>query len=52
MARRGVIGQVWGYVKAERKWLLLPLFVILLLIGVLLAIAASSPLAPFIYTAF
>jgi hypothetical protein len=52
MIRRSVMGQMLGYVRAERKWLLLPVFAILLLLGVLLAIAASSAVAPFIYTAF
>ena len=52
MTRRSVMGQIVGYVRAEGKWLLLPVFAILLAIGVLLAIAATSALAPFIYPAF
>ena len=52
MSRRGVLGQMWGYVRTEQKWLLLPVFAILLLFGLLLAYAAASSLAPFIYTAF
>ena len=46
------MGHMLGYVRAEGKWLLAPVFAILLLVGVLLAVAASSALAPFIYTAF
>ena len=52
MPRRGAMAQMWGYVRSERKWLLLPVFAILLLFGILLALAAASSLAPFIYTAF
>jgi hypothetical protein len=39
-------------VRAEGKWLLLPLFAILLLFGLLLALAVGSSMAPFIYAAF
>lgn len=52
MARKSVVGQVFGYVKAERKWFLLPVFGLLLLIGLLLVLASGSVLAPFIYTVF
>ena len=52
VAKKGVASQIWGYVKSERKWVLLPVFAILLLFGVLLVLAAGSALAPFIYTAF
>ena len=52
MAKKGLVGQMIGYVRAERKWVLLPVFAILLLFGVLLAMAAGSALAPFIYTVF
>ena len=50
--RRGVVGQVFGYVRSERKWVLLPVFAILLLFGLLLVLATGSALAPFIYTVF
>ena len=47
-----VITELWEYVRVRKKWWLLPVLVILLLVGVILAIAPSSPLAPFIYTLF
>ena len=52
MAKRGIVGQMIGYARSERKWVLMPIFAILLLFGVLLALAAGSALAPFIYTVF
>ena len=52
MANRGVISQLWGYVKAERKWWLLPAMAMLLLLGSLLLFAQESPLVAFIYAIF
>jgi uncharacterized membrane protein YjdF len=47
-----VLSQVFGYVKAERKWWLLPVIAVLLVVGALLVFAHGSALAPFIYTIF
>ncbi len=52
MAAKGVMGQVWAYTKAEKKWWLLPVLVVLLAAGALLVFAQGSALAPFIYTIF
>lgn len=40
------------FLKQEKKWWLLPLCVILVLMTVLIIIAESSALAPFVYTLF
>jgi len=42
---------LWGFLKARKKWWLLPLIIILLLIGILILLGSTS-LAPFIYTLF
>jgi hypothetical protein len=42
---------LFSFVRARRKWWLMPLIVILLLIGVLVILGGTS-LAPFIYTLF
>jgi len=52
MAGSSVMGQVWGYLKIRKKWWLLPILVVLLLVGALLIFAQGSALAPFIYTIF
>jgi len=46
------MGQFWGYAKVRKKWWLLPMVLILLLVGALLIFAQGSALAPFIYTIF
>jgi len=52
MARTTLMGQIWGYVKAEKKWWLLPIVVMLLIVGSVLVLAQGSALAPFIYSIF
>lgn len=52
MARRGVMGEIWAFMKVRKKWWLLPVIVVLLVVGVLLVFAQTSAFAPFIYTIF
>ena len=52
MARRGLVSELWAFMKARKKWWLLPIIVVLLLLGALLVFAQGSALAPFIYTIF
>lgn len=48
----GLASEMWAYMRTRRKWWLLPLLLILVLVGALLVVAQSSVLAPFIYTVF
>lgn len=43
--------ELFKYVKARKKWWLLPLFILLLIVG-LVIMFANSTLAPFIYSLF
>lgn len=43
---------LWGFLRCRKKFWLLPLITILLTLGVLIVLAGSSALAPFIYTVF
>lgn len=52
MSQSGILGELWSYMKVRRKWWLLPIIVVLLLVGMLLVFAQGSVLAPFIYTVF
>ena len=52
MAGKSVVGQLWAYAKADKKWFLLPILVVLLVAGAILVFAQGSALAPFIYTIF
>ncbi len=52
MSKLTVIGELWEFMKNNKKFWLAPILIVLVLIGVLLAVAGSSALAPFIYTLF
>jgi hypothetical protein len=46
-----LLGELWSFLRYNKKWWLLPILTILLLFGVLLLLSASAA-APFIYTLF
>jgi hypothetical protein len=52
MSRGGIMRELWSYMRVRKKWWLLPIILILLLVGALLVFAQGSVLAPFIYTVF
>jgi len=43
---------LWAFMRVRKKFWLLPIVLVLLLIGVLLVFGQSSVVAPFIYTLF
>lgn len=49
---RSIAWEFLLFVKHEKKWWLIPLISVLLLVGALIVFAGSSPLAPFIYPLF
>ncbi len=50
--RGGILRELWGFMKQNKKWWLLPLLLTLLMFGLLIFLSGSSGLAPFIYTLF
>jgi hypothetical protein len=52
MAKQSLIREFFLFIKQEKKWWLIPLLTVLLLVGVLIVFAGSSPLAPFLYPLF
>jgi len=52
MSKMSVVADFWEFLKYNKKWWLFPIVLVLLLVGVLLVLAQSSALAPFIYTLF
>ncbi len=49
---RDFLLELKDYMVSRRKWLLLPILLVLLLFGGLLILAQGSAVAPFIYTIF
>ena len=52
MARPSLVKEFFLFIRHEKKWWLVPLITVLLLVGALLIFASSSPLAPFLYPLF
>jgi hypothetical protein len=51
-SRFALLGELWKFMRVRKKWWLAPLFIILILLGVLIVATEGSALAPFIYTLF
>ena len=49
---RSFLHEIWSYARSRKKFWLLPMLVVLLILGGLLILAESSVIAPFIYTLF
>jgi hypothetical protein len=43
---------LWGFLSQRKKFWLLPIILVLLGFGILIVLAAGTPIAPFIYTLF
>jgi len=52
VAQRGLLGELWGFMRVRKKFWLLPMLIVLLTLGALLVFAQGSALAPFIYSIF
>jgi Family of unknown function (DUF5989) len=52
MAHSSMAREVWAFMRVRKKWWLLPVIMMMVLVGALLVFAQGSVLAPFIYTIF
>lgn len=52
MSHLAVVREIWEFLKVRKKFWLLPIVMVLLLLGVVIVLTAGSALAPFIYTVF
>jgi hypothetical protein len=46
------LGEMYAYLRARRKFWLLPILAVMALLGVLIVLSQGSVIAPFIYTLF
>jgi competence protein ComGC len=46
------LAELWAFMKERKKFWLLPIFLVLLLLGTLIVLTQGSAVAPFIYTLF
>ena len=47
-----LIVELWAFMRERRKFWLLPIFIILILLGSLVVLTQGSAVAPFVYTLF
>ena len=47
-----ILAELWDFVKTRKKYWLIPVLLVSLILGALLLLAESSALAPFLYTIF
>jgi competence protein ComGC len=47
-----LLSDLWDFIKQRKKFWLLPIIIVLLLLGVLIVLGQGSAVAPFIYTLF
>jgi hypothetical protein len=47
-----MIKELWTFMRSRRKYWLWPVFVMMVLLGLLIVLAQGSAVAPFIYTLF
>ncbi len=52
MAKASLMTELWAFMRVRKKWWLMPLVLMMLGVGLLIAFAQGSVLAPFIYTIF
>lgn len=52
MARVGILGELWGFMRVRKKLWLLPLLLVVGIVGILVFAVQGSALAPFIYSIF
>jgi hypothetical protein len=47
-----LLSEFWKFLKVRKKFWLLPLMIMVVLFGVMLVMAETTALAPFVYTLF
>lgn len=52
MGKMGLLKEFWEFLKVRKRYWLLPIVLILMLLGAIIVLSESSAVAPFIYTLF
>jgi competence protein ComGC len=52
MSKIQVMNELWQFMRENKKYWLAPILIVLILVGVLLVLAKTSAVAPFIYSLF
>jgi len=49
---RSLLGELWDFLKVRKAWWLTPIIIMLIIVGILIILAQSSSISPFIYALF
>jgi preprotein translocase subunit SecF len=52
LSKLSIFKELWDFMKVRKRWWLLPIVVMLVLLSILIVFTEGSALAPFIYTLF
>jgi len=52
MSKLNTVKELFGFLRREKKWWLIPMVLVLVLLAFLIIFAQSSALAPFLYPFF
>jgi hypothetical protein len=50
--KTGIVGELLEFLWKAKRWWLIPIVIMLIVLGAIFIFASSSPIAPFIYTLF
>ena len=51
-SKLSIFKELWDFMKVRKRWWILPIVIMLVLLGLLIVFTEGSALAPFIYTLF
>lgn len=49
---KSLLVELWDFMRVRKKWWLLPIIIVLVLVGILIVFGQSSAVSPFIYALF
>lgn len=52
MSKLGILKEFWDFIRVRKRYWLLPIVVVLVLLSLLVVFSQSSVMSPFIYTLF
>lgn len=52
MGKLSILAEIWVFLRVRKKWWLVPIFVVLVLMAGVLLLTEGSAIAPFIYALF
>ena len=52
VGKLAIVGEIWSFLRERKKWWLLPILAMLVLMAGLILLTEGSAIAPFIYALF